>query len=184
MISNAYIAVLSCFLYTSIIAALHAVYSEALGMEREKYMLEALSLAREAARDGEVPVGCVIVKDGVIIGRGRNRRERDRSALAHAEILSIDQACKALGSWRLNDCSLYVSLEPCPMCAGAIMNARLDEVIFGARDERMGALGGVMDLYYENFGYFPRVYGGVLESESSALLSDFFSSLRSPPNKE
>jgi len=153
-------------------------------MEREKYMLEALCLAREAARDGEVPVGCVIVKDGLIIGRGYNRRERERSALAHAEILAIEQACKTLGSWRLNGCSLYVSLEPCPMCAGAIMNARLDEVIFAARDPSMGALGGVIDLYYENFGYFPKVYGGIMEKESSALLSGFFSSLRKPPTGE
>ena len=118
-------------------------------MEHENYMREALLLAREAAAEGEVPVGCVIVKDGEIIGRGRNRREEKQRTSSHAEMEAIAQANEALKSWRLDDCALYVTLEPCPMCAGAIINARIPRVFYGARDEAMGACGGVLNLFME-----------------------------------
>jgi len=147
-------------------------------MEVEKYMTEALSLARLAMAEGEVPVGCVIVQNGRVIARGHNRREREQNALLHAEIAAIGEACKALGRWRLDDCQLYVTLEPCPMCAGAMLNARIARVIFGARDKTMGACGGVLNLFEEAFGYHPRLIGGVLEPECAALLQDFFSGLR------
>ncbi len=146
--------------------------------EQEDFMREALSLAREAASAGEVPVGCVIVRDGVVVGRGRNRREERRSAAAHAEVESIAQAGDALGRWRLEDCELYVTLEPCPMCAGAILNARIRRVWYGARDRAFGACGGVMNLFMEPFPHPPALVGGVLEEECRAVLSDFFRSLR------
>ena len=116
----------------------------------EAYMRQALLLAREAAEAGEVPVGCVIVRGGQVVGRGRNRREEKRSALSHAETEAIAQANGALGSWRLEDCALYVTLEPCPMCAGAILNARIPRVYYGARDAAMGACGGVLNLFMED----------------------------------
>ena len=141
-------------------------------------MLEALKLADEAAAAGEIPVGCVIVKDGEIIGRGRNRREEARSALAHAEILAIDEACRALGDWRLENCGLYVTLEPCPMCAGAILNARLGWVCFGAREEKSGSCGSVIDLFAENYGYRPKVYAGILKDECTLRMQRFFRALR------
>ena len=148
-------------------------------MEYERWMRAALALADEAAAAGEVPVGCVIVRDGVIVGRGRNRREEEKSALAHAEIAAIDEACRALGDWRLSDCSLYVTLEPCPMCAGAILNARLKRVCFGARDEKTGSCGSVLNLFEENYGYRPAVYGGILEAECLRRMQSFFQGLRS-----
>ncbi len=148
-------------------------------MDREGWMLAALALADEAAAAGEVPVGCVIVREGRIVGRGRNRREENHSALAHAEIEAIGEACKALGDWRLSDCSLYVTLEPCPMCAGAILNARLKQVCFGARDEKTGSCGSVLNLFEENYGYRPAVYGGILEAECLERMRSFFQSLRS-----
>jgi len=141
-------------------------------------MKEALKLAEEAARDGEVPVGCVITRNGEIIGRGRNRRESSKNALAHAEIEAINEACRKLGGWRLTDCDLYVTLEPCPMCAGAIINARIKRVYYGARDRVFGACGGVMNLFLENFGHQPQLVGGLLEPECSAMLSDFFREIR------
>lgn len=144
----------------------------------EDYMRQALCLAEEAARAGEVPVGCVIVRDGQIIARGRNRREEKHSALSHAEIEAIAQANAALGSWRLEDCALYVTLEPCPMCAGAILNARIPRVCFGARDAAMGACGGVMNLFMEDFPHPPALVGGILEEECRAVLGDFFRGLR------
>ena len=143
----------------------------------EDYMRQALCLAEEAAQAGEVPVGCVIVRDGQIIARGRNRREEKHSALSHAEIEAIAQANAALGSWRL-DCALYVTLEPCPMCAGAILNARIPRVCFGARDAAMGACGGVMNLFMEDFPHPPALVGGILEEECRAVLGDFFRGLR------
>ena len=146
--------------------------------EHERFLREALRLADEAAEAGEIPVGCVIVKDGEIIGRGRNRREEDRSALAHAEILAIDEACRALGDWRLDNCGLYVTLEPCPMCAGAILNARLGWVCFGAREEKSGSCGSVIDLFAENYGYRPRVYAGILKDECTLRMQRFFHTLR------
>ena len=144
----------------------------------EAYMRQALLLAREAAAAGEVPVGCVVVREGRVIGRGRNRREEKRSALSHAETEAIAQANAALSSWRLDGCDLYVTLEPCPMCAGAILNARLRRVYFGARDRNMGACGGVMNLFMEDFPNRPALVGGILEEECAALLSRFFQGLR------
>jgi tRNA(adenine34) deaminase len=145
---------------------------------REEYMRQALDLAREAAAAGEVPVGCVIVKDGAVIGRGRNRREEKQQVFSHAEMEAIAQANDALGTWRLDGCELYVTLEPCPMCAGAILNARIGRVYYGARDEAMGACGGVLNLFMENFPHRPALVGGVLAEECRAVLSDFFRGLR------
>ena len=146
--------------------------------EHERFLREALRLADEAAEAGEIPVGCVIVKDGEIIGRGRNRREEARSALAHAEIIAIDEACRTIGDWRLDNCGLYVTLEPCPMCAGAILNARLGWVCFGAREEKSGSCGSVIDLFAENYGYRPRVYAGILKDECTLRMQRFFRTLR------
>ena len=146
--------------------------------EREHYMRLALELAREAAAAGEVPVGCVIVRDGQVVGRGRNRREEKRSTASHAEMEAIAQANETLGSWRLDDCELYVTLEPCPMCAGAILNARIARVWYGARDSAMGACGGVVNLYMEDFSNRPALVGGILAQECRQVLSDFFSSQR------
>ena len=147
-------------------------------MEDSEYMLEALALAREAAEAGEVPVGCVVVCDGAIVGRGRNRREEGRNALCHAEIEAINQACRSLGGWRLWQCTLYVTLEPCPMCAGAILQARIPRVVFGARDEKFGACGSVCDLFSMDFNHHPKMEGGVLEEEAKSLMRDFFRELR------
>ena len=147
--------------------------------QQEIYMTEALALAREAAAAGEVPVGCVIVRDGEIIGRGRNRREEKQATASHAEMEAIAEANRALGSWRLDDCDLYVTLEPCPMCAGAILNARIPRVWYGARDEAFGACcGGVMNLYMENFPNRPALVGGILAEECRSVLAEFFSGLR------
>ena len=147
-------------------------------MDHEVYMRQALALAREAAESGEVPVGCVIVRDGQVVGRGRNRREEKQSTFSHAEMEAIAGANESLGSWRLDDCTLYVTLEPCPMCAGAILNARIPRVYYGARDREMGACGGVMNLFMEDFPHPPALVGGVLEEECRAVLSDFFRGLR------
>ena len=144
----------------------------------ERYMREALVLAAEAAEAGEVPVGCVIVRDGQVVGRGRNRREERRSALSHAETEAIAQANRALGDWRLAGCTLYVTLEPCPMCAGAILNARIPRVFFGARDRVMGACGGVMNLFLEDFPGRTAFVGGVLEEACRGVLEEFFRGLR------
>ena len=147
-------------------------------MTDTEFMQEALHLAREAARAGEVPVGCVIVRDGEIVGRGRNRRESDKTALGHAELEAIARACETLGGWRLWECTLYVTLEPCPMCAGAIVNARIPRVVYGAKDPKSGACGSVCDLFSMDFNHRPQVEAGVLEEESAALLSEFFQNLR------
>jgi len=144
----------------------------------ERYMRQALRLAEEAAAAGEVPVGCVIVRDGQVVGQGRNRREEKQSTLSHAEMEAIRQANAALGSWRLEDCALYVTLEPCPMCAGAILNARIPRVFYGARDSVMGACGGVLNLFMEDFPSLPALVGGILEEECRAVLETFFQSLR------
>lgn len=144
----------------------------------EFYMRQALLLARQAAAAGEVPVGCVIVRDGEIVGRGRNRREEKHSALSHAEMEAIAQANRALGSWRLEGCELYVTLEPCPMCAGAILNARIPRVYYGARDAVMGACGGVLNLFMEDFPHLPALVGGILDEECGAVLGAFFRGLR------
>ncbi len=147
-------------------------------MDDQIFMDEALKLAKEAAADGEVPVGCVIVRNGEIVGRGRNRRETGKTALGHAEIEAIGQACTNLGGWRLWDCTLYVTLEPCPMCAGAIINARIPRVVFGAKDTKCGACGSVCNLFTMDFNHHPQVESGLLEEESSLLLTDFFQQLR------
>ena len=147
-------------------------------MEDSKYMEEAIALAKEAAAEGEVPVGCVIVRGDTVVGRGRNRRERDKTALGHAEIEAISDACKNLGGWRLWDCTLYVTLEPCPMCAGAIVNARIPRVVFGARDAKNGACGSVCDLFSMEFNHHPTVEAGIREEECTALLQEFFRNLR------
>ena len=147
-------------------------------MTHEEYMSEALALAREAAAHGEVPVGCVIVRDGAVIGRGRNRREEKQAVSSHAEMEAMAQANAALGTWRLENCDLYVTLEPCPMCAGAILNGRIRRVCYGARDRAMGACGGVLNLFMEEFPHHPQLVGGILAEECQAVLSDFFRALR------
>ena len=148
-------------------------------MDLEKYMRAALELAREAAEMGEVPVGCVVFDEaGEIIGRGRNRCEELPDACTHAETEAIRAACAARGSWNLSGCGLAVTLEPCPMCAGAIINARLSTVVYGAREARSGSVGSVINLFEENYGHRPRVYGGVLREECAAVLSEFFRHLR------
>ena len=141
-------------------------------------MKAALSLARESELEGEVPIGAVIVKDGEIIATGRNRREYGKNALYHAEIEAIDNACKKLGGWRLWQCDLYVTLEPCPMCAGAIINSRIKSVYFGASDTKAGSFGSVIDFNTLPYNHKPIVKGGILENECQKILSDFFKQLR------
>ena len=147
-------------------------------MEELAFMDAALALAKEAAAEGEVPVGCVIVRNGEIVGRGRNRREMGKTALAHAEIEAIAEACENLGGWRLWDCTLYVTLEPCPMCAGAIVNARIPRVVYGASDSKFGACGSVCDLFSMAFNHHPEVTSGVREEEARELMQEFFQNLR------
>ena len=147
-------------------------------MDHQEYMRRALELARQAGEDGDVPVGCVIVRDGQIIGEGRNRREEHADATAHAEMEAIRQACARTGSWRLHGCTMYVTLEPCPMCAGGIINARVDEVRYGAREDKMGCCGSVLNLFEERFNHKPRLYRGPLERECEDVLQDFFRNLR------
>ena len=147
--------------------------------EMEAAMGEALALAREAAGEGEIPVGALVLgPEGEVLGRGRNRRESGRDATAHAEIEAIRQACAARGSWRLNGCTLVVTLEPCPMCAGAILNARIPTVVYGAREAKSGSLGSVIDLFFEPYGFQPKVYGGVLAEECAGILREFFEQRR------
>ena len=147
-------------------------------MNHEEYMRRAMELAAQAAKEGDVPVGCVIVKDGEIVGEGRNRREEHGDATAHAELEAIRDACEKLGSWRLHGCTLYVTLEPCPMCAGGIINSRIDTVRYGAKDEKAGACGSVLNLFEERFNHKPRLYGHLLEEECGAQLQEFFEKLR------
>ena len=142
------------------------------------FMDEALKLAAEAAAEEEVPVGCVIVRKGEIVGRGRNRREKGKTALAHAEIEAIGEACARLGGWRLWECTLYVTLEPCPMCAGAIINARIPRVVYGASDSKFGAVGSVCSLFDMRFNHHPVVESGIREAEAAALMTEFFQNLR------
>lgn len=143
------------------------------------FMLEALTLAEEAASEEEIPVGCVITdKNGTVIGRGKNRREQTNDASAHAEIEAIREAGQVLGDWRLDGCTLYVTLEPCPMCAGAILNSRISEVVYGTTDEIMGSCGSVIDLFWERFPGHPRVYSGIEAERSRELLCSFFAKKR------
>lgn len=152
-------------------------------MTDEDYMREAIALAKEAGKLGEVPVGAVAVWDGEIVGRGMNLREKEKNALCHAEICAINEACKKLGGWRLWKCDLYVTLEPCPMCAGAIINSRVRRVIYGAKDLKNGACGSVVNLMELPNSYKSEISGGVLEKECSELLSDFFSGIRTDKNE-
>lgn len=144
----------------------------------EYYMSQALELAREAADAGEVPVGCVIVRDGAVISRGRNRREEKQAVCSHAEMEAMAQANAALGSWRLDNCALYVTLEPCPMCAGAIINSRIRRVVYGAADTKAGCCGSVTDLFAMPFNHHPVVEQGLRAEEAQALLQAFFKDLR------
>ena len=152
-------------------------------MDSEYFMKEAISLAKTAASQGEVPVGAVVVKDNEIVGRGYNKREKDKNALAHAEIEAIHEACRNLGGWRLWQCELYVTLEPCPMCAGAIINSRIKTVYYGAKDTKAGSLGSVINLFDLPYNHKPNIVFGVLEDECAGLLSDFFRELRASKAK-
>ena len=147
-------------------------------MEDRDYMLAALALAKDAAAEGEVHVGCVVVRNGEIVGRGRNRREKIRNALCHAELEAINEACSNLGGWRLWECTLYVTLEPCPMCAGAIINARIPKVVYGASDTKAGSCGSVCDLFSMAYNHHPEVQRGLMEAECAEVLTDFFRQLR------
>ena len=147
-------------------------------MQDEVFMEAALALAKEAFAEGEVPVGCVIVRNGTIVGRGRNRRETEKTALGHGEIEAIADACRNLGGWRLWDCTLYVTLEPCQMCAGAIINARIPRVVYGASDAKAGSCGSVCNLFSMNYNHHPQVESGVLEEACGELLREFFAQLR------
>lgn len=151
-----------------------------------KFMKYALSLAQKAGEMGEVPVGAVVVKHstGEIVGEGYNRRETEKSPLAHAEIEAIQNASQRLGGWRLVDCDLYVTLEPCPMCTGAIINSRVERVFFGAYDKKSGACGSVVNLFDHPFNHFPEITGGVMEEECGEILSEFFKKLREKPKKK
>ncbi len=155
-------------------------------MTDEYFMTEALRLADEAAAEGEVPVGCVITLGEKVVGTGRNRRELGKNALAHAEIEAIHNACETLGGWRLWQCTLYVTLEPCPMCAGAIINARIPRVVYGAKDPKAGCCGSLTDLFALPFNHKPAVESGCLEEPCTQRLTDFFRRLRqkNPPAKE
>lgn len=146
---------------------------------KNPYMEQAIIEAGKASEIGEVPVGAVMVCNGEIIARAHNLREKNNNALAHAEIIVIDEACKRLNSWRLDGCELYVTLEPCPMCAGAIINARIGTVYFGAYDSKGGACGSVVDLFKKgSFNHSPAVYGGIMEEACEEVLKDFFKKLR------
>ena len=147
-------------------------------LQDEEYMRLALAQARLAAAQQETPIGAVLVWEGEVVAAAYNRRELDKRAIAHAEILAIDEACRKLGGWRLHKATLYVTLEPCPMCAGAIINARVKRVVYGAPDRKAGCCGSVTDLFREHFNHHPEVTGGVLAEESAALLTSFFKRLR------
>lgn len=148
-------------------------------MNNEKWMKEAIKQAKKAAQKDEVPIGCVIVKDDQIIARAYNKREMKQSSTAHAEILAIEKACKKLGSWRLEDCDLYVTLEPCPMCSGAIIQSRIRNVIFGAYDPKGGCMGSNMNINdVRGFNHYPDIEGGILQDECSRLLKEFFKAKR------
>lgn len=144
----------------------------------ERFMRRALTLAQEACDDGEVPVGAVVVRKGEIVGEGRNRREKAKSALSHAELEAIRNACERLGGWRLWECELYVTLEPCPMCAGAIVNARIPQIYFGAYDPKNGCVGSVANILELPLAFHPKYEGGILKEECGAILTNFFKRLR------
>ncbi len=141
-------------------------------------MSRAIELATEAANEGEVPVGAVIVRNGEIIAEGRNMREAKQNALSHAEIEAINNACKKIGSWRLDECEMYVTLEPCPMCAGAIINSRIKNLVFGAYDKNAGSIDSVINLCDYPYNHKPEIYGGICEDECLLVLKEFFNNLR------
>ena len=143
-----------------------------------QFMQKALELAKISAAEGEVPVGAIIVKGDEIVGTGRNRREYGKNALYHAEIEAIDNACKTLGGWRLWECAMYVTLEPCPMCAGAIINSRIKTVYYGASDLKAGSFGSVVDFNSLPYNHKPEIVSGVMQDEARKMLSDFFKGLR------
>lgn len=147
-------------------------------MTETEIMLRAIELAKKAAELDEVPVGAVVVKDGEIVGEGFNRRETGKNALAHAELEAIDNACKRLGGWRLHQCEIYVTLEPCPMCTGAIINSRIKKVVFGASDYKAGSMGSVINLCDLPYNHKPEIQGGFMQDECSTLLTEFFAKLR------
>ena len=149
-------------------------------MTDEAYMQIALELARQAYEINEVPVGAIVVKKstGKIIGKGYNRREIDKNPLAHAEIAAIKQAAETLGGWRLLDCDIYVTLEPCPMCCGAIINSRIERVIFGAFDSKSGSVESIINMFDLPFNHKPKIVSGIMQKECSEILSDFFTELR------
>lgn len=149
-------------------------------MQWDEQMMLAVDLAREAAADGEVPVGAVVLdKDGQVIGHGRNRREEHADPLAHAEVMAMRQAALALGTWNLSECTLLVTLEPCPMCAGACLQTHIGRIVFGAWDAKLGACGSIWDIPRDpHVGHVPEVVGGVLESECARVLTDFFTDRR------
>jgi tRNA(adenine34) deaminase len=145
---------------------------------KECFMKKALDLAKKSFDEGEVPIGAVVVYNNKIIASGRNKREKRNNALHHAEIEAIDKACKKLKSWRLVDCELYVTLEPCPMCAGAIINSRIEKLFIGAKDKKGGAVSSVVNLFDLPFNHKPIVESGILEEECSSILTTFFKILR------
>jgi len=147
-------------------------------MDDRDFMLRALALARQSAEEGEVPVGAVVVRNGEVVGEGRNRRERDKNALAHAEMEAIEAACRNVNGWRLWECELYVTLEPCPMCAGAVINSRIKRLVFGATDEKAGSCGSVVNLFELPYNHHPAVTGGFMAEECGGLLTAFFTKLR------
>lgn len=151
-------------------------------MNDEIFMKEALRLATEAAAEGEVPVGAVVVIDGKIVGRGRNRREKDKNALAHAELEAINEACRTLGGWRLWQCDMYVTLEPCPMCTGAIINSRIKRLVYGASDYKAGSCGSVVNLFDLPYNHKPEIVADFMKEECSTILTDFFKKLREQKN--
>ena len=150
----------------------------------EEFMRQAMALAAEAGAEGEVPVGAVVTLGDRVVGRGRNRRESAKNALCHAELEAINEACRALGGWRLWQCTLYVTLEPCPMCTGAIINARIPRLVYGAADPKAGSCGSVTNLFALPYNHKPEVVPGVLAEESAALLQDFFTRLRETREKK
>lgn len=145
---------------------------------KKEFMYKAIELSKKAALNGEIPVGAVIVKNGEIIAEGINTRETEKNALGHAEINAISAACKKLNSWRLDDCEMYVTMEPCPMCAGAIINARIKTVIFGCYDLKMGSFDSVVNLAAQKYDYTPEIYGGICENECAEIVKSFFKDLR------
>lgn len=152
-------------------------------MTDEEYMGVALELAKISASEGEVPVGAIVVLDGEVIASGRNRRELGKNALYHAELEAISKACEIIGGWRLENCELFVTLEPCPMCAGAVINSRIKRVVYGASDSKAGSFGSVVDLTELPYNHKPEIVSGVRQTECSEILSSFFKSLRSLKNK-